>query len=270
MRVRFLGTGTSYGIPMLGCSCPVCRSRDPRDKRFRPAVLFACAGKSILLDTPQDLRLACLRADVRSVDAVLLSHEHADHLFGFDDLRAFSNRLEEPLPVHASSALCKILRRTFAYLSRPPVPGTTLARLALVETDGPRALFPGVKATPLPVEHGRSAMTGWRIDCRGASAAVISDCKRIFPETMEKIRGVDLLVLDGLREEPHPTHFSFEEALDAAEEARPKRLLLTHLCHATSHRDACAFVARRALPFPASVAYDGLAVPLPEAPPEAG
>lgn len=262
MRVEFLGTGTSYGIPMVGCSCAVCRSRDPRDKRFRPSVLFTCAGHAVLLDTPQDLRIACLRSGIRRVDAVLMSHEHADHVFGFDDLRAFSNRMEEPLPVYASPALCAALRRFFPYLGQEPFPGTTLARLKLHETAAEREIFPGVVATPLPVEHGRSEMTGWRVDCGGVAAAVMSDCKRIPPETMEKIRGVDLLVLDGLREEPHPTHFSFSEALDAAEEARPKRLLLTHLCHATSHRDACALLARRPLPFPASVAYDRLAVEL--------
>jgi len=260
MRVEFLGTGTSYGIPMLACDCAVCRSRDPRDKRFRPSVLFTCRGKSVLLDTPQDLRLACLRAGVRRVDAVLSSHEHADHLFGFDDLRAFSNRMEEPLPVYAAPGLCATLRRLFPYLGRPPFPGTTLARLRLVETTAAAEIFPGVTATPLPVEHGQIEMTGWRLDCDGVSAAVVSDCKRIPPETMEKIRGVDLLVLDGLREKPHPTHFSFAEAMDAAEEARPGRLLLTHLCHATSHAEACQIVARRGLPFPASVAYDGLVV----------
>ena len=260
MRVEFLGTGTSYGVPRVGCSCAVCRSRDPRDKRFRPSVLFSCAGHAVLLDTPQDLRLACLRSGIRRVDAVLMSHEHADHVFGFDDLRAFSNRMEEPLPVYASPALCGILRRTFPYLGRPPVPGTSLARLRLHETEEAREIFPGVTATPLPVEHGRSVMTGWRLDCGGKSAAVVSDCKRIPPETMEKIRGVDLLVLDGLREKEHPTHFSFAEALSAAEEAKPRRLLLTHLCHATSHRDACALVEAKGLPFPASVAHDGLVV----------
>jgi phosphoribosyl 1,2-cyclic phosphate phosphodiesterase len=227
-------------------------------------VLFTCAGHAVLLDTPQDLRLACLRSGIRRVDAVLMSHEHADHVFGFDDLRAFSNRMEEPLPVYASPALCAALRRFFPYLGQTPFPGTTLARLKLHETAAAREIFPGVVATPLPVEHGRSEMTGWRVDCGGVAAAVVSDCKRIPPETMEKIRGVDLLVLDGLREEPHPTHFSFSEALDAAEEAQPKRLLLTHLCHATGHRDACALLARRPLPFPASVAFDRLAVTLPE------
>ena len=150
MRVTFLGTGTSYGVPMPGCDCAVCRSADPRDRRFRTAIYVETPAAALLIDTPPDLRSQCLAAGVRRIDAVLMTHDHADHVFGFDDLRPFTNRMPEPMPVWASPGTERTLRKIFDYLDRPPIPGTSLARIDLRTATGAPFEFRGVRLTPLP------------------------------------------------------------------------------------------------------------------------
>ena len=238
MRVTFLGTGTSYGIPVPACTCPVCTSPDPRDKRLRTAVLVEAAGLSVLLDTPPDLRTQCLRHAIPRIDLVLLSHSHADHLFGLDDLRPYTNRMPAPLPVFASPGTARDAARIFDYLSAPPLPGTSLARISLRPVPPDPFDFGPLRLTPLPVPHGRADMYGWRIDAGGRSAAFVTDCKTIPPSTLDRLRGLDLMVLDALRPEPHPTHLSLSESAAFLGKIAAKRSFVVHLCHAVSHAAA--------------------------------
>ena len=256
MRVTFLGTGTSYGIPMPGCDCPVCRSPDPRDQRYRTAILIEAGATTLLMDTPPDLRSQCLRHDIRKIDGVLMTHDHADHIFGFDDLRPYTNRMPEPMPVWASAGTAQTLRRIFHYLDRPPIPGTSLARIHLHTAERPFD-FMGCRLTPLPAEHGRADMIGWKIERGGKSFVAIPDCKTIPPATLELCRNADLAGLDALRIRPHPTHMNLEESAATLSRIGAKRSLVIHLCHEVSHAEA-----ENLLPAGISPAYDGLTVEL--------
>ena len=257
MKLLFMGTGTSYGIPVPGCECPVCTSGDPRDRRLRTSILVtADDGTVLLLDTPPDLRTQCLRHGVKRIDGVLISHDHADHVFGFDDLRAYTNRMPAPMPVWTSPRTAESLRRVFDYLGRPPLPGTSLARVELREVEAPFAFGP-FAVTPLPVEHGRSAMTGWRIEADGRSCVLITDCKRIPETTWPLCLGADLAVLDGLRPELHATHLSIAQAGALLQRMGAKRSYIIHMCHAASHVAADALLPEGIHP-----AYDGLEIRL--------
>ena len=256
MRVTFLGTGTSYGVPMPGCDCATCRSPDPRDKRFRTAIWVEAGGTSLLIDTPPDLRSQCLAHGIRTIDAALMTHAHADHVFGFDDLRAYTNRMADPMPVWASAGTAETLRRIFDYLDRPPIPGTSLARISLRVAEGPFE-FRGFRLTPLPAEHGRADMIGWKIEHAGRAFAAIPDCKVLPPETLALCRGVDLVALDALRIRPHPTHMNFAEAIAALRDIAARRALVIHLCHEVSHAQA-----EQLLPAGMAPAYDGLQIDL--------
>jgi phosphoribosyl 1,2-cyclic phosphate phosphodiesterase len=254
MRVTFLGTGTSYGVPMPGCDCATCRSEDPRDKRFRTALLVEAAGQAVLIDTPPDLRSQCLAHGIRKIDAVLMTHAHADHMFGFDDLRPFTNRMPEPMPVWASTGTAEALRRIFDYLDRPPIPGTSLARIDLRVVEGPFD-FGGIRLTPLPAEHGRTDMIGWKFEQGGRALAAIPDCKHLPAATLALCRGVDLAVIDALRIRPHPTHMNFDEAIQTLRMIDAKRSLVIHLCHEVSQAQA-----EQILPAGMDPAYDGLQI----------
>lgn len=256
MRVTFLGTGTSYGVPMPGCACAVCRSPDARDKRFRTAILVESDGLALLIDTPPDLRSQCLAYGVRRIDAVLMTHAHADHVFGFDDLRAFTNRMPKPMPVWASAGTAQALRKIFDYLDRPPIPGTSLARIHLRTPTGPFD-FQDFRLTPLPAEHGRADMIGWKIEHAGRAFVAIPDCKHLPAETLALCRGADLAVIDALRIRPHPTHMNFDEAVAALGKIRAKQSLVIHLCH-----EVCHVQAESILPHGITATYDGLQIEL--------
>jgi phosphoribosyl 1,2-cyclic phosphate phosphodiesterase len=255
VRAVVLGTGTSFGVPVVGCDCPVCTSADPRDRRTRvAAVVEGDDGRCVLIDTPPEIRLQLLGAGIGSVDAVLFTHEHADHTHGIDDLRAVSAR-RGGLPVLGSAATLAQLAVRFPYIFDDqvrPHPGTfkpelvpvVLAPLAEVEVAG-------LPVVPLPVPHGDLTVFGYRIGPFG----YITDAKSVPETVITRLRGVRVLVLNALFERPHPTHLSIGEAVAVAQAVGAERTLLTHLTHRQTH---AALAAR--LPVGVEPAHDGLVV----------
>lgn len=257
MRLRFLGTGTSFGIPVLGCDCATCRSDDPRDRRTRHGALIeGDDGARLLIDTPPELRLQLLDARVDRVDAVWITHCHADHTHGIDDLRAFTVRGRAPLPIHAPAACADDLRTRFRYVfdrDMRPEAGTSRPELMLHALDPDRPLRVGsLEAMPLPVKHGRTTVLGVR--CGGLG--YVTDAKSLPDETLRRLEGVHVLVLNALWfGNPHPTHLNVEEAVELAGRIGAERTFLTHLTHRTSFDEL-----ERRLPPNVRPAYDGLVV----------
>jgi phosphoribosyl 1,2-cyclic phosphate phosphodiesterase len=256
--LRFLGTGTSFGIPVVGCECETCRSGEPRDQRTRHAAVLEKDGRRLLIDTPPELRLQLLAAGIGDVDAVWFTHYHADHTHGVDDLRVFSMRTGEPLTVFGSRATIDMLAAKFDYVFDSllkPLEGTTKPEGEL------RVLKPyeeidiaGFRMTPLPVPHGNVETYGFRIGELG----YITDAKRLPARTLEILQGVRILVLNALWfGMEHPTHFNVEEAVEAAAEVGAEMTYLTHISHLASHREL-----EDRLPPDVRPAYDGLTVEL--------
>jgi phosphoribosyl 1,2-cyclic phosphate phosphodiesterase len=252
VKVLFLGTGTSHGVPMIGCACAVCRSEDPRDSRTRPSVLVTLdTGERILIDTATDLRSQALRYGIDRVDAILFTHSHADHIFGLDDTRRFNAGSRESLPLFADAATVADLRRVFAYAFSPkPLRGGGVPALTLFPIAGPFSLFRQA-IVPVPLVHGCRPILGFRV----GRFAYLTDCNAIPESSWSMLRGLDVLVLDALRDRPHPTHFTVREAVDAARIIGARRTLLTHLCHEVGHAELLA-----RLPDAIEPAYDGLAL----------
>lgn len=250
-EITFLGTGTSNGIPVIGCECAVCHSIDSRDRRSRTSALVRVNDRALLIDTATELRTQALANNVNRVDAVLMTHAHADHTGGFDDLRRFNELRQKHLPVYADPGTAAMLRERFAYtfVDAFPFYGGK-PDLILHEIDGPFTLF-DTEIIPIPVFHGRLPITGYRID----DLAYITDAKEIPPSSLDLLHDLDVLVLNALRERSHPTHLSFSEAVAVIEIVRPRHAYLVHLSHETSHVDAQAL-----LPPNVEIAWDGLRV----------
>jgi phosphoribosyl 1,2-cyclic phosphate phosphodiesterase len=255
MIVTVLGSGTSQGVPMIGCKCEVCRSTDPRDQRARSSIFVETQSAKILVDTTPDLRQQALRAGLDHLDAVIFTHPHADHVMGFDDLRRFCDMQNEPLPIYGSSATLEQLARIFHYAFNPQkiVPGYVHVIPHVV--DGPFPLG-GLEVTPLPVPHGAVSTLGFLFAQDGRKLlAYLSDCAAVPGAIREIIADVEVLVIDGLREAPHPTHLTVSEAVDVAQAVRARQTYLTHQTHERFH------VARqRQLPAGIDVAYDGMKI----------
>jgi phosphoribosyl 1,2-cyclic phosphate phosphodiesterase len=255
-QLILLGTGTSVGVPSIGCPCEVCGSSDPKDKRTRCAALLGLPQGNLLIDTPPDLRQQLLRERVGIVHAVLYTHEHADHLFGLDDLRLFPFYLGHPVPLHCEEQVERRIRRSFDYAFQAEEPTHTGAvpqlqfhRIGLA----PFELL-GARITPIKLKHGpRFDVLGFRI----GDMAYCTDTNGIPPESMELLRGLDVLVLDALRHRPHVTHFSLEEAIAVSRQLAPKRTIFTHVCHDLGHAATNAI-----LPAGMELGYDGQRVPL--------
>lgn len=256
MRLTFLGTGTSFGVPVIGCDCATCTSADARDKRTRHGALLENGGRSVLVDTPPELRIQLVRAGVAGIDAVWFTHCHADHTHGVDDLRVFSVRGRGPLDVFASQACVDVLASRFDYIFDPrlePIAGTTKpeARLRTITPHVAQEVG-GISMLPLPVPHGRDDVLGFRAGDLG----YITDAKRLPDATLQALRGVRVLVLNALwYGRPHPTHFTVDEAVAAAGEVGAERTYLTHLTHRVRHADLEDRLPAGILP-----AYDGLRV----------
>jgi phosphoribosyl 1,2-cyclic phosphate phosphodiesterase len=256
MRLHFLGTGTSFGIPVIGCQCPTCRSPDERDKRSRHAALLEADGRRLPIDTPPEIRLQLIRAGVPSVDAVWYTHYHADHVHGVDDLRVFSVRNRRPLEVYAAEETATVLASKFAYVfdsAVKPTAGTTRpeAELSLLRPFEPVTIA-GFDLIPIAVPHGPLDVYGFRIGDLG----YITDAKRLPAAAREALAGVRVLVLNALWfGNPHPTHLNVEEAVEAALQIGAERTFLTHLSHQVSHQELLDRLPAGILP-----AFDGLHV----------
>ncbi|MBI4580998.1 MAG: MBL fold metallo-hydrolase [Planctomycetes bacterium] len=251
LRVILLGTGTSHGVPMIGCDCPVCTSSDPHDKRTRTSIVVEAAGRAILIDTPPELRIQCLACGVRRVDAILYTHQHADHITGLDDLRRFNALQRTTLNCHANAHTAHVLRRMFpyAFTNEPEYPSAK-PELNLVEIDGPFEAS-GVRIVPVPLLHGKLPVLGFRV----GRFAYCTDCSEIPPASMDLLAGLDVLVLDALRIRQHPTHFNLEQAVEAARRIGARRTYFTHIAHELAH---AATNAR--LPDRRALGYDGQVV----------
>lgn len=250
MRVVFLGTGTSLGVPVIGCTCAVCTSSDPRNQRMRPSIWIEINERHIVVDTPAEFRLQALRARIPRLDALFYTHAHADHIFGIDDIRRFNQIQREVIPLYASRETLEALHRTAGYIFDLSNESWAVPKAEPHELNGPFELF-GATVEPLLVWHGQMPVTAFRI----GSMAYVTDCSKIPDETLERLVGLDLLILDALRYRPHPTHFSIAEAVEVIELVKPKRAFLTHLCHEVDHA-----AAEAELPPHIRLAYDGLEV----------
>ncbi len=245
--IIILGSGTSTGIPVVGCRCPVCLSADPHNQRTRCSLLISFRGRNILIDTATDLRQQALREDIRRIDAVLYTHCHADHLHGIDDLRGFNLRSQEPIPLYGSPRTVDKIRRGFGYIFAHDEPAGFIPRLELHPVEEEFELF-GLKFQPIPMEHGWIKSYGYRC----GPLAYLTDCNYIPPSSLALLQNLDLLILDGLRFTPHRTHFNIPQAVAMAQRIGAGKTLLTHLSHEVDHP-----LHDRQLPGGIKLAYDG-------------
>lgn len=262
LSVTFLGTGTSTGIPMIGCDCAVCRSSEPKNKRMRPSIVVRAEGESgptILVDTTPEMRLQMLRAGIESIDAVLMTHTHADHIFGMDDIRQFNWRTGRVMPIYGTAETLDHLRRVFDYCFKETQKGGGKPQLDLREIRPyePFAID-GLTINPLVVLHGRLPVIAYKF---GDRFTYVTDVSQIPDETRPHLRDLDALVLGTVRRDPHPTHFGLYQAVAEVTDLAPRRAFFTHLSHHFDHDEISAEMA--ALPEPIELAYDGLRLDIP-------
>ena len=258
LRITVLGSGTSSGVPTIGCSCATCSSTDPRDNRLRPSVLVQYSGKNVLIDTTPDFRAQALRTGIGRVDAILFTHAHADHILGLDDVRPLNYHQKMSIPAYGTEATLDSVRRVFRYAFDPePSSQSSSPRVDLhAITEEPFDLF-GLKFIPIPLMHGRGLTLGFRF----GDAAYLTDHSDIPGGSKALLQNLDVLFLDALRHRPHPTHSTVEQSLASVRELAPKRAFFTHICHDLPHAQTEA-----AFPPNVRLAYDGLQleVPLPQ------
>jgi phosphoribosyl 1,2-cyclic phosphate phosphodiesterase len=252
MKLTFLGTGTSTGVPSIGCECETCLSEDPRDKRLRVSIIIEHAGQSLLVDTSSDFRQQALRFELKRLDGVLITHCHADHIFGLDDIRPLNFRFGA-LGLFANERAWVDIRRIFKYIFEPSHFGGGLPQVVAhtVYPGAPFCIGEQLEVTPLEVTHGRLPVMAYRFN----DFAYATDLSEIPPQTMDALRDLDVLVLDCLRFKEHPTHLWVEKALGYVEKLKPRRTYFTHMAHDIKHeRDS------KRLPDGVEFAYDGLVV----------
>ncbi len=252
MKLTFLGTGTSTGVPTVGCSCAICTSTAERDKRTRPSLWVEYSGRSVVIDTTPDFRGQALRQKIQRVDALVFTHAHADHVLGLDDVRPFYFRQKDPIPLYADTRCMESLRRIFTYIFDQTYPYGGILKVAPHLIDGPFNLW-DQQLVPLPVLHGTLPVLGFRI----GNAAYVTDFSTIPETTLDLLGGLDVLILDALRHKPHPTHSTIENSLGLVEQLKPARAYFTHIAHELGHDETNA-----KLPPHVRLAYDGLEINL--------
>lgn len=256
MRFTFLGTGTSHGIPMIGCSCAVCSSDDTKNKRRRSSLYVVAGEQHLVFDTPPDFRDQVLTFGVEQIDAVFLTHAHADHIFGFDDVRRFSTLQKRHIPVYGDPETLRLMRRKFDYVENASYGFEGVPRVRFTVQIKPVAVGQAT-VTPLPVRHGKELIYGYRIDGDGQRLGYIPDCSLIPDETQALLVEMDAMILDGLRPDPHPTHFTIDQCVEHLARIGAKRSYITHLTHASDHHDLQARLGEAVI-----VPWDGLCVVL--------
>jgi phosphoribosyl 1,2-cyclic phosphate phosphodiesterase len=249
LSITVLGSGTSVGVPTIGCHCAVCTSDDPRDNRLRPSILVNYDGHGILIDTSPDFRQQALRFRIPRVDAILFTHSHADHIMGLDDVRPFNFHQGGIIPIYGSAQTMEDVQRAFRYIFDRGETQSSRPRLTthIFDTDAFQ-LF-GLEFMPVRLDHGRGTVYGFRF----GPVAYLTDHSDIPRESMEKLRGLDVLFLDALRHRPHPTHSTVERSIESVERLKPKDAYFTHICHDLPHEET-----ENTLPPNVHLAYDGL------------
>lgn len=251
LKITVLGSGTSVGVPTIGCHCAVCTSTDPRDNRLRPSVLVGYEGRNVLIDTTPDFRTQALRARINRLDAVVFTHHHADHIMGLDDVRPFNFRQGGQIPIFAAPETMEAIRRSFRYIFEDGKRESNVPQLDTHILDGaPFDLF-GLEFEPVPILHGSQTIYGFRF----GAAAYLTDHSEIPAASLEKLRGLDVLFLDALRYKPHPTHSTVDRSIKTVELLGPRRAFFTHICHDLGHQRAESM-----LPPNIRLAYDGLEI----------
>jgi phosphoribosyl 1,2-cyclic phosphate phosphodiesterase len=250
IKITVLGSGTSSGVPTIGCTCEVCSSTDPRDKRLRPSILLQYDGHNVVIDTTPDFRQQVLRVGLTRLDAILYTHAHADHILGLDDVRPFNFRQREFIPVYGAEETLAALQRVFCYAFDEKIE-SLVPKLDLRRMDQtPFEIF-GLEFTPIRVMHGKGIVYGFKF----GAAAYLTDHSEIPAESKVQLRGLDVLFLDALRHRPHPTHTTLEHAVELVEELQPKRAFFIHMSHDLQHERTEA-----TLPPYVRLAYDGLEI----------
>jgi len=253
VRLTVLGSGTSVGVPTIGCTCKVCRSDDPRNRRLRPSVCLRWDGHTVVIDTGPDFRQQALLYGIDKVDAVLFTHAHADHVLGLDDLRPFNFHQRGPIPVYASAQTLEVIRRIFSYIFHD---GPTESSRPKIETHvfpGEKIVVHGIEFVPVPVKHGSGDCHGFRF----GNHAYLTDHSEIPEESLRLLEGVEVLFLDALRYKPHPTHSTVETSLRTVERLKPRAAYFTHISHDLDHARAESL-----LPPGVRLAYDGMELEL--------
>lgn len=247
--ITVLGSGTSMGVPTLGCDCRVCTSRDPKDNRLRPSIMLQYSDRTVLIDTTPDFRQQALREKIRRIDAILFTHAHADHIMGLDDVRPINLKHRNVIPIFGSPDTLATIQRSFAYAFDNHGAESAVPKLTEQPVNGSSFDLFGVRFEPILLHHGRVFVYGYRF----GRAAYLTDHSDVPEESMAKLHGLDVLFLDALRHKPHPTHTTVSQAVHLVEQLRPQRAFLTHISHDLAHEQT-----ESNLPLNVRLAYDGL------------
>ena len=250
MKITFLGTGTSYGVPMVGCECRVCTSDNPKNFRTRSSVFISEGEYDILIDAATELRIQCLRNNIKKLDAVLLTHSHADHVLGFDDLRHFNRKLKADIQVYGSEETVNNVYKMFSYAFEEVSSNGSKPKVTLIPIDGNLNLS-GMEIIPVDVMHGQDRVTAYRFK----KFAYVTDVSQIPQDSVGKLKGLDVLIIAALRNIPHEKHFSIEQSIEMVSTLKPKQTYFTHIAHEIEHEET-----NKTLPAGISLAYDGLSI----------